>query len=263
MKMCESKDLIVGYLYGELSREEKGTFESHLAVCTDCRIEIEELRSTRTHLALWAPPEPDLGFRVIRGSSAPAPALPRRSRLVPAFAFAAAAVIVLAAAAAIGNIEVRYGNMTVRAGRGGDSQPGSPGGPASGTPPSQPVVTASSPDFAALDRRLKELEAALSAGGTQLASAAPSSAPSAARLSDAEIFRQVREMVRAAEARQETAVAQRLLQVTRDFDYLRRADIAMIQQGLGQYQGLANAEIAQNRDMLNQLVRAASNKQEK
>ncbi len=73
----------------------------------------------------------------------------------------------------------------------------------------------------------------------------------------------MRDMVSDAEARQETAVAQRLLQVIRDFDNQRRADIALIQQGLGQYQGLANAEIAVNRDMLNQLVRAATTRQEK
>jgi hypothetical protein len=69
-------------------------------------------------------------------------------------------------------------------------------------------------------------------------------------------------MISEAEVRQETAVAKQLLQVLRDVDHRRRADIALIQQGLGQYQGLANAEIAQNRDMLNQLYRVAT-RQEK
>ena len=57
----------------------------------------------------------------------------------------------------------------------------------------------------------------------------------------------------------------------RDRDVLRRvgrrvgtvkADLAAMQQGLGTYQGLTNAEIAQQRDMLNQLYRVAA-RQEK
>jgi hypothetical protein len=259
--MCESKELIVGYVYGELPPDERGAFETHLAACVGCRTEIEELRATRTHLSLWAPPEPDLGFRVIRGGAAPvaadgAPALPRR-RLMPAFAFAAAAVIVLAAAAAISNLEVQYRGVTVRAGWGRDAPSGPEGAVAAAGTQGQPIRTAASPEFAALERRLRDLESSMNA--PQVAGAQPASAT---RLSDAEILRRVRQMVVDAEARQETVLAKRLLQVLRDVDYQRRADIAMIQQGLGQYQGLANAEIAQNRDMLNQLYRVAT-RQEK
>src|SRR5688572_520481 len=121
MKMCEQQETLVGYLYDEVDDREKHEFDAHLAVCAECRTELEGLRATRTQFALWAPPEPDLGFRLIRGAAAPAPvpALPRR-RLAPAFAFAAAAALVLAAAAAIANIEVRYDatGMTVRTGWG-------------------------------------------------------------------------------------------------------------------------------------------------
>lgn len=268
--MCESKELIVGYVYDELSNDERATVDRHLVGCVECRIEIEELRSTRTHLTLWAPPEPDLGFRVIRGGAAAAPALPRRSRLVPAFAFAAAAVIVLAAAAAIAKVEVRYGSegLMVRTGwttvqTPEATTPSRVELAGAGTPAANQAVPASvmSADFVSLDRRLRELEAALAqapAGSVQTASASG--------MSDVEILRRVREMVREAEARQQTVVTERLLEVMKDFDRQRRTDLAMIQQGLGQYQGLTNAEIAQNRDMvnqLNQLVRAAATKQEK
>jgi hypothetical protein len=64
-------------------------------------------------------------------------------------------------------------------------------------------------------------------------------------MSDAEILRRVREIVGEAEARQQTSVAQRLLQVVRDFDRQRQVDLAAMQQGLSTYQGLTNAEIAQ------------------
>ena len=225
--MCENKELIVGYVYDELSPDERETLNAHVAVCAECRIELDELRVTRMHLAQWAPPEPDLGFRLIRGGAAQPPASPGRSRFVPPFAFAAAAVIVTTP------VESRQVGATV---------PGSE-------------------DFATLDRRLREIELAL-------ASAPPDSAPplqmvsADSGLSDAEILRRVRQLVSEAEERQETAVARRLLQVLHDLEVQRRADLAVMQQGLGHYQGLTNAEIAQNRDMLNQLVQVAT-RQEK
>jgi hypothetical protein len=259
--MCDRGESIVEYVYDELSSAHRREFEAHLATCADCRSDVAGLTSTRRHLGSWTPPEPDLGFHVIRGGAAPVPALPRRHRLAPAFAFAAAAVIVLAVAAAIANIEVRYGgdgSMTVRTGwaAGPLASDASPTALARGTEAASGPAAA---EFAALDQRLREIEAALSgapAAGSGLLLAADS------RLSDAEILRRVRQMVNEAEARQEAATAQRLLDVFRDFDQQRRADLALIQQGLGHYQGLTNAEIAQNRELVNQLVRAAS-RQEK
>jgi hypothetical protein len=259
--MCESKELIVGYLYDELSIGERLEFDSHLVTCANCRVEVEELRATRTHLGLWAPPVPDLGFRVIR-EAAPAPAvLPQRSRFVPAFAFAAAAVIVLAVAAAIANVEVRYApeGVTVRTGWArtvaSADQPLAAGAPSEGP---QAVATAS-PEFDAFEGRLREIELRLSEGAT-----GPTiQAATLSRMSDGEILRRVHQIVSEAEARQETVVVNRMLDIVRDFERQRRTDVALIQQGIGQYQGLTNTEIAQNRDMLNQLVRAASTRQEK
>ena len=264
--MCDREELILDYVYDELSRGERADLEAHLAGCAACRTELEALRATRGYLAQWTPPLPDLGFRVIRGGGAPAPALPRRTPLAPAFAYAAAAVIVLAVGAAIANLDVRYTaeGMTVRTGWG--ARAGAPSldareaaaAPAATSAAAPAAPAAATADVTLLEQRLRDIEAALAArpaAGVQLA-AGP-------RMSDAEILRRVRDMVSDAEARQETAVAERLLAVVRDFDRQRRADIALIQQGLGQYQGLTNAEIAQNRDMLNQLVRAASTRQEK
>jgi hypothetical protein len=260
--MCDNKELILGYVYDELRPDERQALTDHVSGCPECQIELEELRATRMHLALWSPPEPDLGFRVIRGGAAPAPALPRRNRFVSTLAYAAAAMIVFAAASAIANLEVRYGTegLTVRTGWGRVTD-----GPASQTAgistpsPAQPVTTARSQEFAALDARLRQLEGAMSSGATTLGV----QNASASRMSDAELLRTVRQIVGEAEARQETATVERLLQMFKDWDNQRRADLALIQQGLGQYQGLTNAEIAQNRDMLNQFIRAAATRQEK
>ena len=84
--MCdnlENSERIVGFLYDELTSAERNDLEAHLSGCGECRVELEGLRSTRTHLALWSPPPPDLGFRMISGGSAPAPALPRPRRFAP------------------------------------------------------------------------------------------------------------------------------------------------------------------------------------
>lgn len=264
--MCDSlanNELIVGLLYDELTSAERKDLAAHLAGCGECRSELAGLRSTRTHLALWSPPQPDLGFRMISGGSAPAPALPRRMRFAPAFAFAAAAVIVLAAAAAIANIEIRYGSegLMVRTGWVDQTQPaplqaqGSPGGSeARAVNTSAPAGNAAA--FAELERRLRVIESAITReSGVQLASGQTG-------MSDAELLRQMRQMVSEAQARQKTDVALQMLQVVRDVQQQHVSDIALIQQGLDQYQGMTNAEIAQSRDMFNQWIRAAA-RQEK
>jgi hypothetical protein len=132
--------------------------------------------------------------------------------------------------------------------------------PAPGQVARAAVPASGSADFAELDRRLRGIEAALASqadtSGTQLAGSAITG------MSDAEMLRQVRRIVSEAEARQETAVAVRLLQLVNDFDQKRRTDIALLQQGLDQYQGMTNAEIAQSRDLFNRWIRAAA-RQEK
>lgn len=259
--MCDSQELLVGSLYNELSPGERQTLQAHLAGCGECRVELEGLRATRTHLALWSPPVPDLGFRVILGGSAPALALPRRMRLAPAFAFAAAAVVVLAVAAAIANVEVRYDNdgLMVRTGwvASVPAATGAQANPAPNAGSAEPVATGD--PFAVLERRLQEIEQALASqpvNGTQLATS------TITRMSDAEMLGQVRRIVHEAEARQNTVVAERMLAVIADLQRQHRADFAVMQQGLGQYQGMTNAEMAQTRDRVNQLMRVA-NRQEK
>lgn len=261
--MCESNELIVGFLYDELTSGERKDFQAHLAVCSECRVELEGLRSTRTHLALWSPPLPDLGFRVISGGSAPAPALPRRTRLAPVFAFAAAAVVVLAAAAAIANVEIRYGTegLQVRTGWAGQAQgtqvkaqPDASSGAGRAVIASAPTVDPAT--FGELDRRLRAIEASMTReSSVQLASTQN-------RMSDAELLRQVRQMLSDAQSRQRTDNAHQMLQILRDVQQQHASDIVRIQQGLDQYQGMTNAEIAQSRDMFNQWIRASA-RQEK
>lgn len=233
--MCDNKELLVGYLYDDLSPQQRATFDAHLASCAPCRDEVAGLRSTRGYLSSWAPPEPDLGFEIVRHTVEPrGKVIPFRRRWLPAFAAAAAAVLVLAAASALANLEVRYDNdgLVVRTGwaRGATAPSQTAETQAAGVTPG---ATASA-DFAVVEQRLRTIEAALAAQPTNTAT----------RMSDGEMLRQVRAIVRDAELRQEGAVAQRLLQVMQDFDRLRRTDMAMLQQGTAQYQGVTNAELA-------------------
>ncbi len=147
--MCESKDLLIGFLYGELDAADRRTFQAHLSTCADCREEVAGLRATRGQIASWSPPEPDFGFRIVRGAAAPPPA--PRFRISPAWGLAAAAVLVMGVAAWIANLDVRYGDLVVRTGwnRGGDVAAVQGAG---FTPVDWSAQTA------ALDRRLRELE---------------------------------------------------------------------------------------------------------
>lgn len=248
--MCDNQELIVAYIYDDLTDSEKRSFDAHLSACAACRDDVAALRATRGHLSLWSPPEPDFAFRLIR-EPVPGKVVSLRSRRwMPAFGLAAAAVLVLAVASAIANLEVRYDadGLVIRTGRGASTQRA-----AAGQPAPDSAMQPAGADFGALERRLRQLELALaaqpSAVGAQNASA---------RMTDSEILRRVREMLTEAEQRQQTTVAQRLLQVVQDFDRQREADLAAIQRGLGTYQGVTNAEIAQQRDMLNQLYRVAA-----
>jgi hypothetical protein len=265
--MCDNKDLLIGYLYDDVTAEERRTFAAHLQHCADCREELAALDATRAQLAAWSPPERTLGFRIV-SDAAPAPAaakvLPFRTRWMPAFGMAAAAVLVLAVATAIANIEVRYDNagLIVRTGWArtpdASSMPTAVGDQRS--PERAQAVDGVSwrADFAALQSRLDQLQKVVDA---QPPSAAPRIV-AGVRMSDAEMLNQVRTIVREAEARQQVAVAQRLLQVIDDLDRQHRADVVALQQGLGQYQGLTDMQMLNTREQINQLKRVAT-RQEK
>lgn len=245
--IAERDEQIVDYLYGELDAASREAFEAHLRACAVCRAEISGLESTRERIAAWAPPEPaeaGLGLRVVRESAAPvAPPVPSRWSL-PRWGLAAAAALVLAASAAVANLEIRVGSdgLVVRTGWAQAVTPQAPD-------TSSPLTNARASDAlqAELTRvlaRLDELEADLAA---RPADAEP---VNATRLSDEQVLRRVRDMI--AESQGETL--RRVSDVFIEFDRQRRTDLALLQQGFGQYQGATTAEIAHLR---NQLVRVA------
>jgi Putative zinc-finger len=249
--MCNHERLL-DYLYDELSADERKAFEIHLHDCSACRSELAALGSTRHALALWSPPDPELGFRIIRKGETP-PARRAFWRISPQWGLAAAAVLLLSVGAAIANLEVRYGNegFVVRTGWGRSTAPA----PSVANEVSAVPVAASSEEWKErlqlLDTRLQQLERDRKVSAASLAE--PTNA--GARTSDAEILREVRKIIAESETRQQRELALRVTQVVRDVDAARVGDLARVEQGLRQIQGLTDAELIRHRDTLNHLLR--------
>jgi hypothetical protein len=236
--MCDSKELLISFVYDELDSAEKEAFRRHLAGCAACRAEVAGLRTTQRHLATWAPPEPDLGFRMVR--NAPVAASRPRGAL---WGLAAAAVLVLAAGAAIANIDVRY-----------DAN-----GFALHTGWNRPAVATSSGapgridgvdwkrEADALNERVRQLEASLSNVSTTRATPA-----------DAAVIERVSQLVDESENRQQRLLAARLSQLTRDLDARRKVDLAVIDQGFIRLQNTSGAELRQSRDLMQRMYRATA-----
>jgi hypothetical protein len=250
--MCDSKELLVSYLYDELDASAKRRFETHVLSCAECREEVAALRTTRSEIALWTPPEPDFGFRIVRGAAAP-PAVPR-FRITPAWGLAAAAVLVMAIGAAIANLEVRFGTdgLSVRTGWQHGPVATAAGARAGGTL----IPVDWKAEAERLDKRVRDLEQTLTrtpANAIQNAAAAAGS--------DDEVLQRVRELVGQSEARQQRVLATRMAELTRDFDAQRRVDLAAIDQGMARLQNTSGAEVRQYRDLIQRMYRATSYQQ--
>ena len=238
--MCDSKELLVSFLYDEIDPVAKRTFQQHLATCVDCREELAELGATRAQIATWTPPDADLGFRIIREAESPTR---RWFHWSPAWGFAAAAMLVVAISGAIANLHVSYGSegLTVRTGwsHAADAQ-------ADATPVDWKAKAQE------LDRRVLDLERAQSqqsvvrtASGSDLTE------------------QRVREIVGQSETRQQRMVSARLADMMREYDAQRRLDLVAISQGMTRLQNSSGADLKQTKDLLQRyFVRTALEEKE-
>lgn len=270
--MCE-KELLVSYLYDDLSDADRATFEAHLRGCLDCRREVTELRQVRADLVTWAPSQPDLGFRIVLGREADTARQPVtdirwprrqawRAWWTPAAGLAAAAVLVLAAAAAIAHVEVHRGpdGITVRTGWGAspaviaDAQSAKTTARDEAIAKPQAASTSAAADpalLAAIDHRLRALE---SSRDTNLR------AVSISARSDAEINRRIHDLVAQSETKQQAELALRIAQVWHDVDAQRTADLNRIQQRLGRIDASVNAEATAHGELTNYILTSARQK---
>src|SRR5262245_46258380 len=65
---CGDPAALAGYLYDEIDPGERAAVERHLAACEICASEMDGLRTTRTQIAAWTPPDAQLGFRIVADS---------------------------------------------------------------------------------------------------------------------------------------------------------------------------------------------------
>ena len=256
--MCD-KELLVGYLYDEVDAAERRTMESHLLACAECRGELKDLRGTRTRLAAWAPPTPELEFQMVRAPEA-AESRGRRWSISPAWGLAAAAVLVLSVASAIANVEVKYGpdGLTVRTGA-LRASPGQPA-PVPGAVSTQAIAAADDPrlraELQAIALRLRDLEA----GGNGTRAVLTSAHVSATQSPSADVLRAVRQLISESESRQEQELARRLSQVLRDVEGLRRVDLDRVQRALAEMQGVTDTTIIRQQQIENHLLRVGQPK---
>jgi anti-sigma factor RsiW len=244
-------------LYDECEPAERAAVDAHLAVCPACAAEIAALGSARLQLASWTPPDVDLGFTIVKPQATAAgvprpeavevPEPRRRSswawfwQPMPVWTQVAAACLIFAAGLTLG---VLRGNAVPQS--------------VSRQPSAAPLAavqgisstTVTADDLAALEQRLRKEMAQLRA--TPVSSAVPSPAAS-----NAQILAQVRAMIDESEQRQQRELALRTAQVVRDFDSQRQVDLARIERNFGQIEGLTGAEVREQRQMLNYLLRVS------
>jgi hypothetical protein len=120
---------------------------------------------------------------------------------------------------------------------------------------SAPATTETVPSGAAL----AALEERLRAEIAQIRNASPAPAPAAAprAAADAQLLARVRTLIEESEQRQQRELAFRTAQILRDVDSQRRVDLEQIQRTVGQIEGLTGAEVREQRQMLNYLIRAS------
>jgi hypothetical protein len=256
-RYCENPDLKVSYLYEEGDGQERLGFEEHLRSCERCSAELAELRAVRADVAAWTPPETVLDFRVVRE---PVPVRSRwawlRPSAMPAWAQLAAASLIIGVAVGLSGLEVRYdaNGLVVRTGW---SQPAA--SRVAATLPGTAAAGADAPwraDLVAFQEQMRnELRQTVPAPGP--AAIQPAAAGGSRAMNDAEFMARVRQLIEASETRSQREMALRLAQVVRDFDSQRRADMTRVADGLGVLEGRTGAAVAQQRELMNYLVRVS------
>ncbi|MDO8833988.1 MAG: hypothetical protein Q7V01_00250 [Vicinamibacterales bacterium] len=264
-RWCGNPDVLMSYLYDEGDPGEREAFNAHLRACAACEREVREFTALRSGLAQWTPPEPVLDFRIVRERPARAWRSWFTPPVLPGWAQLGAAALLVGVAVGISGLEIRYDSegVTVRTGWQRQAVPAEVPGkmaPASVTTAeatSSPDATPWRTDLAAVEERLRrELQAPVAGGG----STQPASVRSVA-LTDEAFLDRVRELIAASEARQNREMALRVTQVVRDVDTQRRADFARLTDGMGVIEGRAVSAVAQQRQMIDYLMRVSSQRE--
>jgi anti-sigma factor RsiW len=249
---CDDKETLVAYLYGDIDAEGRREVDRHLRTCAACTEEVEGLQSVRQDLAMWLPPDADLGFTVVRK---PAAAVLRPSRwaalgAIPAWAQVAAAALFIAAGAAIANVQIRSTADGIVVSTGWMQ-------------PAPAAIATATPAGASNEEWRRELVALEQTLRREFASRPTAPQPVAlttrADAADsAALLRRVEAMLSASEQRQREELALRLSLADRDWNVRRQTDLMNINQIFGRLQRDAIRTEAGQQEVFNLLRRASA-----
>ena len=225
---CGDTLALVSYEYGECDEIEAAAIAAHVASCRSCASELEGLGVTRRHLTAWAPPDAPVGFQ-FRAEASAAVLRPAAwwQRPVPGWLQAAAAVAIF------------VGGMSI----GGATGTWLADEPAVATVIASPSGV-SADELAALEQRLRSDMAEV-----------PSALDATVATRDAQLLDQVRILITESEDRQLRELALRTAEVVRDFDTQRQADLALVENRVGQIEGVTGAGLAEQQQILDLLLR--------
>ena len=258
--VCQQQDALITYLYEECEPAERVRFDAHLETCAQCAAELESLRGIRGTLETWAPPEMNLGVRIV--ADRPVTSRPWwRESLQPSWGLVAAGAVVVVVAAAVASVEIRFGDGFVfRMGWAGPAtvppaqtaQTGSiptVGGTGVGAPADDDRQVVSRAEFVAFgDALRRELRADLEAAGSVTGAVPVEQVSDAERAvggqygrtpsagvqwNDAEMLQRFQMVVNQSEQRQRQELAMWLTEFTREYDMQRLADQRQVHQQLG------------------------------
>lgn len=245
---CDDTDTLVAYLYDEVDTPERADVARHLAGCGRCRDEIVALGGVRQALMEWTPPAPDLRFTVVPESvlsNVVRPNVPTW-QTVPRWAQLVAATLALAVGAAVANLQVRH-----------DAQ-----GWTVSTGWMTPVATSAAASATGGDEGWRQAFAELEQTVQRQIAARPMAAPAAMAAPapvpasfDPAVLQRVAALIEASEKRQTQELARQVTQMTADFDLQRQADLVRINQGLTRLDSRTTNDLAQQRELINVLVR--------
>ena len=179
---------------------------------------------------------------------------------MPAWAQLAAASLVIGVAAGISGLDVQYGSdgLVVRTGwnRPADTRP-------AGAVPAAAAAGADAPwraDLVALQEQMRS-EFSQAAPAPSAVPVSTAAAGGGGPMSDGEFMARVKQLIEASETRTQREMALRMTEMVRDMDTQRRADMRRVADGLGVLEGRTGAVTAQQREMMNYLMRVSQRQQ--
>jgi hypothetical protein len=222
---CDDKATLVSYLYDELDAATRQAVDDHLAQCAICSAEVTALGDVRSELGLWAAPDADLDFTIVKKSELASSNVLRPARwwnTVPVWAQAAAAILVVAAGISIANVRIASGPQGFSVTTGWmQSEPSTAAGPGvvpalSATSERDAIARQVEGQLASLEQKLRD---EIRAGRNQNATHDGATSP------DAVTMRQVRQLIADAEKHHSQELASRFIQFTNELNMQRRADM--------------------------------------